>query len=76
MDKKEIQINIEKALEEIRPYLKTDGGDISLVSVENNTAKVKLLGTCTQCTINKMTLIGIEETIKRFVPQITEVVSI
>ena len=48
---------IENALEEIRPFLRGDGGDIELVSVEKNIVKVKLLGNCNSCSVNQMTLI-------------------
>ena len=54
--KKTILNNIENALEEIRPFLKNDGGDISLISVDNNTVKVKFEGACSTCTVNQMTL--------------------
>ena len=47
---------IEQALEEIRPFLKSDGGDIELVGIENNTVKVQLLGACVGCSVNQMTL--------------------
>ena len=40
----------------IRPFLNNDGGDISLVSVENKTVKVKFEGACSTCTVNQMTL--------------------
>ena len=73
----EIQQKIEKALAEIRPFLINDGGDISLVAIEENTVKVKFLGACINCNINKMTLKnGIEETIKRYVPHITSVIAV
>lgn len=77
MTKTETKTEVEKALEEIRPFLLNDGGDISLVSIEKNTVKIKFLGACTHCNINKMTLKnGVEETIKRFAPQITEVIAV
>jgi Fe-S cluster biogenesis protein NfuA len=77
MIKEDLIKNIEKALEEIRPFLLTDGGDISLVSVEKDVVKVKFLGACIDCTINKMTLKnGVEATIKKYAPHIKEVVSI
>ena len=44
------------ALEEIRPFLIKDGGDISLESVNNSTVKVKLHGACADCKVNQMTL--------------------
>lgn len=78
MTTEEIKLEVEKALEEIRPFLQSDGGDISLVSIENNTSvKVKLEGNCIGCSVNQMTLKnGVEMTIKKYVPQIEEVINI
>ena len=77
MNSEKIKINIEKALEEIRPYLLDDGGDISLISIDNNVVKIKFLGACDTCSINKMTLKnGVEAIIKKYVPQIEKVISI
>ena len=68
---------IEKALDEIRPFLQSDGGNIEFVSLENDIVKVRLLGNCIGCSVNQMTLKnGIEMTIKKYVPTIKEVVSI
>lgn len=73
----ELLNNIEKALEEIRPYLLTDGGNISFVSLDDNIVKVKLHGACIGCTVNQMTLKnGVEATIKKYAPQINEVVEV
>lgn len=73
----EIKNKIELALDEIRPFLQSDGGDISLVSIENNVVKVKLHGSCTHCSINSSTMkLGVENTIKKYVPEITEVINI
>ena len=75
--KKSILKNIENALEEIRPFLKNDGGDISLVSVEKDIVKVKFEGACYSCTVNQMTLkSGVEMIIKKHVPEIQKVVSV
>ena len=69
--------NIENALEEIRPFLKNDGGDISLVSIEKDIVKVKFEGACSTSTVNQMTLkSGVEMIIKKHAPQIQKVVSI
>ena len=69
--------NIENALEEIRPFLKNDGGDTSLVSVEKDIVKVKFEGACSTCTVNQMTLkSGVEMIIKKHVPEIQKVVSV
>ena len=78
MTTEELTINIEKALEEIRPFLNSDGGDISLVSIEDDKhVKVKLEGACTSCSVNQMTMrAGVETTIKKFAPQIETVVNI
>ncbi len=74
----DIQKKIEVALEEIRPFLKADGGDIELVEViENKLVKIRLLGACTMCSINQMTLkSGVEMTIKKHAPEIEQVINL
>lgn len=78
MTSEEIKTNVEKALDEIRPFLQNDGGDISLVSIENDKyVKVRLEGTCVGCSVNQMTLkSGVEMTIKKYAPQIEQVVNV
>lgn len=77
MTSEETRSNVEKALEEIRPFLQSDGGDITLISIEDNTVKVRLEGNCIGCSVNQMTLkSGVEMTIKKYAPQIEEVVNI
>lgn len=78
MKSEELKNNVEKALAEIRPFLQSDGGDITLVSIDNeNSVKVRLEGACVGCTVNQMTLkSGVEMTIKKYAPQIEEVVSL
>ncbi len=78
MTTEEIRFNVERALAEIRPFLQSDGGDISLISIEDDKlVKVQLEGACVGCHVNRMTLkSGVEMTIKRYVPQIEEVVNI
>jgi Fe-S cluster biogenesis protein NfuA len=78
MKDQELQKKIEMALDEIRPFLKNDGGDISLIDIEDEKlVKVQLLGTCVDCSVNQMTLkTGVETTIKRHAPQIEKVVNI
>ena len=78
MTTEELTINVEKALEEIRPFLNSDGGDISLISIEDGKhVKVRLEGACISCSVNQMTLrAGVETTIKKFAPQIETVVNI
>jgi len=66
---------VQQALAEIRPYLIKDGGDVDLISVDQDTVSIKFLGACTDCSINKMTLVtGVEATIKQHVPMIKNVV--
>jgi len=78
MTDEEIRLNVEKALDEIRPFLQKDGGDITLMSIEENKlVKVKLEGACVGCSVNQMTLkSGVEMTIKKYVPQIERVINI
>lgn len=69
--------NIEKALDEIRPFLMSDGGNIKLLSLEENIVKVQLQGACTGCSVNQMTLKnGVEATIKKYAPHIKEVINV
>ena len=73
---KRIINKIEAALDEIRPYLKTDGGDISLVEITDDyTVKVKLMGACETCHVSMMTLKnGVEVAVKNAVPKVKKVV--
>ena len=66
-------------LEKIRPYIKSDGGDISLVSVDEATGivEVSLHGACGSCASSTMTLKGgVERMLRSEVPGVTEVVSV
>ena len=78
MTHEQLTENVLKALDEIRPFLNSDGGDISLVSIEEEKhVKVRLEGACISCSVNQMTLkAGVETTIKKFAPQIETVVNI
>jgi len=77
MNEKEITAKVLEALEEIRPFLASDGGDISLVSIEGNVVNVQLHGACVGCSVNQMTLKSdVEMTIKKYVPHIEKVVSV
>jgi Fe-S cluster biogenesis protein NfuA len=78
MTTEEVLANVLKALEEIRPFLNSDGGDISLVEIEDDKhVKVRLEGACTSCSVNQMTLkAGVETTIKKYAPQIETVINV
>ena len=75
---KTILDKIEGALYEIRPYLEADEGDIRLIEVTDDmVVKVKLLGACSDCNVSMMTMkSGVEQAIKRAVPEIKEVIDI
>ena len=66
---------VEEALDQVRPYLQADGGNVSLVEItEDYIVKLELLGACKSCSMSMMTLkAGIEESIKRSVPEIKSV---
>jgi Fe-S cluster biogenesis protein NfuA len=74
----ELKSNVEKALDEIRPFLQNDGGDISLISIEDDKiVTVQLEGACVACSVNQMTLkSGVEMTIKKYAPQIEKVINV
>jgi Fe-S cluster biogenesis protein NfuA len=78
MTGEQLRLSIEEALDEIRPFLQSDGGDISLLSIENdNLVKVQLQGACVGCSVNQMTLkSGVEMTIKKYAPQIEQVINV
>ena len=68
---------VEKALNNIRPALQMDGGDVELVKVEDGVVYVKLLGACGGCPMSTMTLkLFIEERLREEVPEVSEVVSV
>ncbi|WP_129717131.1 NifU family protein [Pedobacter sp. SYP-B3415] len=69
---------VEQALDTIRPYLKADGGDVSVEEITaDHVVKLKLLGNCGSCPMSFMTMkAGIEQAIKKSVPEITSVVAV
>jgi len=68
---------VEKALNEIRPSLQADGGDVEFVEVENGIVKVRLTGACGGCPMSQMTLKqGIERVVKKAVPEVLSVESV
>jgi Fe-S cluster biogenesis protein NfuA len=77
-EKSNIKERVLKALERIRPYLQSDGGDISLVEITNdNTVRVKLQGACHGCPFSIQTLkAGVEQALIQEVPEIKRVVSV
>jgi Fe-S cluster biogenesis protein NfuA len=68
---------VKLALDQIRPALQADGGDVELVEVKDGIVKVKLTGACGGCPMATMTLKkGIERVLKQQVPEVKEVVSV
>ena len=69
---------VEQALDSIRPYLETDGGNVSIEEITpENVVKLKLLGTCANCSMSIMTFkAGLEQAIRKAVPEITGVEAI
>ncbi|MDR3046682.1 MAG: NifU family protein [Bacteroidales bacterium] len=70
-----LEAKVKSIIEQLRPYLQQDGGDIEFVELtEDNIVKVKLQGACGSCPHAKMTLKqGVESAIKEYLPQITSV---
>ena len=68
---------VEAALEEIRPALQADGGDVELVDVTEGVVKVRLKGACSGCPMSAMTLKqGIERLLKERLPEVKEVIAV
>ena len=69
---------VQKVLDQIKPALQADGGDIQLVEVTSDgVVKVKLTGACGSCPMSQMTLkMGVERTLKEKFPEINEVVAV
>jgi Fe-S cluster biogenesis protein NfuA len=78
MTDQELTQKVEDALDEIRPFLQSDGGDITLLGIEEGkTVRVQLEGACVGCSVNQMTLkSGVEMTIKKHAPQIESVINV
>lgn len=78
LDKADLTIKINEALEQLRPFLHADGGDMELVEItDDGIAKVRLMGACSDCSMSLMTLkAGLEEAVKKVAPQIKSVVAV
>lgn len=69
---------VEAALEQIRPYLQADGGNVALIDItDDNIVRLELQGACKTCSMSMMTMkAGIEETIKRVAPEVKGVLAV
>lgn len=76
--KDDILMRVEQAIQSIRPYMEADGGDVKVLEItEDNRVILELLGACGTCKMSSMTMrAGVEESIKRAVPEITAVEAI
>tara|TARA_B100000508_G_scaffold137355_1_gene131709 strand:- start:238187 stop:238453 length:267 start_codon:yes stop_codon:yes gene_type:complete len=75
VDVKTVTKEVESALEQLRPFLAQDGGDMELVEVtEDGVVRVKLLGACKDCSMSAMTMkAGLEEAVKKVSPEVVRV---
>jgi len=72
-----VKDRVEKTLQELRPRLKADGGDIELVGVEKGVVKVRLKGACAGCPMSTMTIkMGVEQYLKKRIPEVVSVEAI
>jgi Fe-S cluster biogenesis protein NfuA len=66
--------NVESVLDELRPYLMADGGNVELVEIDGPIVRLRLQGACGSCPSSTMTLrMGIERRLREFIPEIAEV---
>ena len=77
-NKDQILNKVNSVLEQIRPYLQADGGDISFVELTDNMeVKVELLGACNGCPHKAQTIhAGVERTLKTYIPEIKGVIDV
>ena len=65
---------VKEVIDDLRPFLMNDGGDVELIKIEDNIVYIAFQGACAGCALRDMTLTeGIEKTIKEKVPEIKEV---
>lgn len=78
IDKKSIEEKVIFALEQLRPFLNADGGDMELVEIKDDaTVVVRLMGACSDCSMSMMTLkAGLEESVKKVAPEVKAVVAL
>lgn len=77
MTHEQIIKKIEDILQELRPNIQMDGGDIEFVSFKDGIVSVRLQGACVSCPLSLYTLkLGIEERLKEYIPDIQEVIAI
>lgn len=66
--------NVEKVLDDLRPYLMSDGGNVELIEIDGPVVRLRLQGACGSCPSSTMTLrMGIERRLREVIPEIAEV---
>ena len=69
--------NVDRVLDELRPYLMADGGNVEVVEIDGPIVKVRLQGACGSCPSSTMTLkMGIERKLRESIPEVSEVVQV
>jgi Fe-S cluster biogenesis protein NfuA len=70
-------LNVERVLDELRPYLMADGGNVEIVEIDGPIVKVRLQGACGSCPSSTMTLkMGIERKLREAIPEVAEVIQV
>ena len=71
---KTVRDRIQETLQELRPKLQADGGDIEFLGVDEGVVKVRLMGACAGCPMSTMTLkMGVERYLKERIPEVVRV---
>lgn len=72
LDKESIKLKVEEAIEQLRPFLAADGGDMELVAItDDGVVQVQLIGACKDCSMSDMTMkAGLEEAVKKAAPEV------
>ena len=69
--------NVEKVLDELRPFLMADGGNVEIAEIDGPSGKVRLQGACGSCPSSTMTLkMGIERKLMEMIPEVSEVIQV
>lgn len=78
LDKESIKLKVEEAIDQLRPFLAADGGDMELVDItDDGVVQVQLIGACKDCSMSDMTMkAGLEEAVKKVAPDVKSVEAI
>lgn len=77
MTESNLEQRVKAALDEVRPALQADGGDVEFVGLDGDAVKVRLTGACGGCPMATMTLVGfVQERVKQRVPEVSHLVRV